>query len=108
MSRKERLKKKWGIRTENQFWRIMIMFSLAGSSCVLVRKPVFAQLGITADTNFALKTLAWLAVIFPSYQVLLLVWGFILGVFPFAWWFEKKMLRRLKLYRGPEEGPPQL
>ncbi|MFA5508762.1 MAG: DUF6787 family protein [Vulcanimicrobiota bacterium] len=105
----QKLKRKWGIETEGQYWRIMLMFSLAGSSCVFVRKPVFAMLGITSQTNPFLWWLAWLMVIFPSYQVLLLFWGKICGVFPFAWWFEKKMLRRLKLYSGPaDEGPPKL
>ena len=108
MTYKERLKTKWGIETEEQFWRIMIMFSLAGSCCVFVRKPVFQALNITDDTNAAIWWLAWLIVIFPSYQILLLFWGKVMGVFPFAWWFEKKMLRRMKLYKGPEEGPPQL
>jgi uncharacterized protein DUF6787 len=106
---KLKLKRKWGIETESQYWRIMLMFTMAGSSCVFVRKPIFLALGITNDTNWAVWWLAWAAVIFPSYQVLLLFWGKIFGVFPFAWWFEKKMLRRLKLYNGPpDDGPPKL
>lgn len=105
---KEKLKRKWGIENESQYWRIMLMFSLAGSSCVMVRKPVFQALNITSETNALLWWTAWALVIFPSYQVLLLFWGKILGVFPFAWWFEKKMLRRLGLYHKPEDGPPKL
>ena len=105
---KDRLSKKWGIKTNSQFWRVMLMFSFAGSSCVLVRKPVFAALGINESTPSWLWWLSWALVIFPSYQVLLLVWGKIFGVFPFAWWFEKKMLRRFGLWREPETGPPTL
>lgn len=108
MSFKERLKTKWGIETESQYWRIMLVFSLAGSSCVFVRKPVFAQLGITDETNTLLWWSAWFFVIFPSYQVLLLFWGFIFRVFPFTLWFVQKMLRRLGLYSKPDEGPPKL
>lgn len=103
---KEKLKKKWGIRTELQFWIIMVVFSLAGSSCVYVRKPVFDWLGITADTNFLLKFLLWLAVIFPAYQILLMFWGTVLGQFKFVWWFEKKMLRRFGLFRDSAGEPP--
>lgn len=106
MTYKQRLKKKWGIETESQFWRIMLMFSLAGSSCIFVRKPVFFALGIGPETPGYLWWLAWLMVIFPSYQVLLLLWGKVLGVFPFAWWFEKKMLRRFKLHNSPADEPP--
>lgn len=108
MTFKERLKSKWGIETESQYWRIMLVFSLAGSSCIFVRKPVFAYLGITSDTNGFLWFAAWLMVILPSYQVLLLFWGAIFGVFPFTLWFVQKILRRFGLYRKPDEGPPKL
>lgn len=104
---KAKLKKKWGIRSEFQFWVIMLVFSLAGSSTVYVREPVFDWVGVTADTNFVLKFLLWLAVIFPAYQILFMIWGTLLGQFQFAWWFEKKMLRRMGLYRkGPKDEPP--
>jgi len=38
-----------------------------------------------------------LVLIFPIYQVLLVLIGFIFGQFSFFWKFEKKMLERLKL-----------
>ncbi len=105
---KEKLKRKWGIKTELQFWIIMAVFSLAGSSVVFVRRPIFELLGVGEHTNIVLKFCLWLAVIFPSYQVLLMVWGTLLGQFRFVWWFEKKMLRRLRLMGGdPAEPPPQ-
>lgn len=108
MTFKERLKTKWGIETESQYWRIMIVFSLAGSSCVFVRKPVFVYLGITGDTHPLLWWAAWFFVIFPSYQVLLLFWGAVFRVFPFSLWFVQKMMRRLGMYNKPDEGPPKL
>jgi hypothetical protein len=104
---KEKLKKKWGIKTELQFWTIMVIFSLAGSSTVWIRKPVFALMGVGPDTNMLLKFGLWLAVIFPAYQLMLMLWGTVLGQFHFVWWFEKKMLRRMGLYKGdPAEPPP--
>ena len=108
MTFKQRLSKKWGIETESQFWRIMLVFSLAGSSCIWVRKPVFAALEITSDTNALIWWSAWFCVIFPSYQVLLLFWGAVFRVFPFTLWFVQKMLRRFRLYNKPDEGPPKL
>lgn len=104
---KDKLKRKWGIQTEFQFWTIMLIFTLAGSSTVWVKRPVFEMLGVTGETHPALKFFLWLLVIFPSYQVLLMFWGTILGQFRFVWWFEKKMLRRLRLMKGdPAEPPP--
>ncbi len=102
MSRKERLKVKWGIETEFQFWIIMIVFSIAGTNTVMVRRPIFDWLGVTNDTNGFLWFLLWLAVIFPAYQVLLLFWGTVFGQFRFFWAFEQKMWRRMGLI-GPKE-----
>lgn len=108
MSFNIRLKEKWGIETESQYWRIMLLFTLTGTSCMFVREPVFDLLGITDQSDPLLWWTAWFIVIFPSYQVLLLVWSKILGVFPFALWFVQKMLRAMGLYRKPENGPPKL
>ena len=77
---KQRLKQKWGIETEGQYWRIMLMFTMAGSSCVFVRKPIFAAIGITNETDALVWWIAWAMVIFPSYQILLLFWGKVFGL----------------------------
>ncbi len=103
---KAKLMEKWGIRSELRFWVIMVVFPMAGSSTVWIRKPVFAALGVGPETNFLLKFLLWLAVIFPSYQLMLMFWGTLLGEFRFVWWFEKKMLRRMRLIKGEAEAPP--
>lgn len=97
---KQRIKEKWGITSEFQFWVIMLVFSLAGSSTVWIRKPIFALLGVGPDTAFLWKFLLWLAIIFPAYQITLMFWGTLLGQFRFVWWFEKKMLRRFGFFRN--------
>ncbi len=100
----ERMKKKYNVRTTFELFIIMAVFSLAGMAIVWVRKPIFHLLGITAQTPFILKFLAWLAVVFPAYQINLLIFGFLLGQFPFFWEREKKFLRflrRILLERGP-------
>jgi hypothetical protein len=93
----ERLKKRWGIASNFQLLVILFVFSVAGSSLVWVRRPVFALLGVTPATPVWLKVAAWVGVLFPAYHVMLLVWGTLLGQFRFFWNFEKKMLRRLRL-----------
>ena len=100
---KPKLKNKWHITSEFQYWVIMVVFSLAGSSVVYIKRPVFAYAGIGPETPFLLKFLMWLVVVFPGYQVLLMFWGTVLGQFRFVWWFEKKMLRRMRLY--PPDDP---
>ncbi|MBI5415819.1 MAG: hypothetical protein HZA29_03290 [Candidatus Omnitrophica bacterium] len=92
----QRMKTKYNVQTTVGLVKIMTVFSLAGMAIMWVRKPVFHALGITAQTPFILKSLAWLAVVFPTYQINLLVFGFLFGQFPFFWEREKKFLRFLR------------
>jgi hypothetical protein len=89
----ERLKKKWGITSNLQIILIMVVFSLAGMSIGFVRRPLFHVFGIEPTTPFWIKTLVYLASIFPIYQVLLLIYGTLLGQFRFFWEKEKKMVQ---------------
>lgn len=92
----EQMKEKYNVGTTFELFIIMAVFSLAGMAIVWVRKPIFHLLGITAKTSFILKFLTWLAVVFPTYQINLLVFGFLLGKFSFFWEREKKFLRFLR------------
>lgn len=72
---------------------IMLVFSIAGMFIVFERRPLFHLFGITASTPFWIKFLCWLAVVFPSYQINLIIFGFLCGQFNFFWEKEKKMGR---------------
>lgn len=91
-----KFKKKWNITSHWDFMAIMIVFSLAGMSIVYVRRPLFLLFGITATTPFWIKFLTWLAIVFPTYQINLIIFGFLLGQFPFFWEKEKQMGRFFK------------
>lgn len=88
-----RLKKKWNINSSRDFILIMAVFSIAGMSIVYVRRPLFYLLGITAATPFWIKFFAWLIIVFPAYQINLIIFGFLLGQFNFFWEKEKQMGR---------------
>ena len=88
----EKLKNKWGIKSTVDIVLILVVFSLAGSSIVFVRKPVFNLLDIN-DSHFALKTIVYLLVVFPCYQAFLLIYGTLLGQFKFFWDKEKKLAK---------------
>ncbi len=95
----EKLKNKWGIQSNWDFWMIMLTFSLAGMSIGFMRPIVFHIFGIETTTPLWIKILAYLPLILPVYQVGLLFFGFLLGQFPFFWKWEKKMLRRIRIIR---------
>jgi len=100
--------KKWNINTYWDFFLINVVFSLAGMSIVFVRKPFFHFIGITPETPFWIKLITWLAIVFPTYQINLLIFGFLLGQFNFFWEKEKQLGRFfMRLVKGKQKSPSQ-
>jgi len=92
----KRLKEKWGITSNFQFIIILIVFSVTGSLAVWVAKPILELVGL--DKSAVSPCVFWpirIAIIFPIYQVMIVVIGALFGQFKFFWVFEKKMLVRL-------------
>jgi len=99
------LKKKWNINSNWDFILILVVFSIAGMSIVFVRKPLFHLVGITSVTPGWIRFLAWLSVVFPTYQINLIIFGFLLGQFNFFWEKEKQMGRFfLRLVSGKKRS----
>ena len=91
-----KLKEKWKIKSNFQLVIILIVFSITGSVAVLTAKPLLDFAGI--DQNTLSSWVFWpirILIIFPIYQVLIVVIGTLFGQFKFFWNFEKKMLVRL-------------
>jgi len=93
----QKLKKRWGIDSNFQIIIIFIVFAITGSASAWLSKPFCYWLGITRQELDFWFTPVRLLLIFPIYQVLLVLIGFLFGQFDFFWGFEKKMLRRMKL-----------
>ena len=94
----EKLKKRWNITSNWQMTVIFIVFAITGSSAAYLSKPLLTLLGITKEnTSLWLYYPAYIILIFPAYQLLLVAYGFLFGQFAFFWGFEKKMLRSLQL-----------
>lgn len=92
----EKMKKRWGVESLGGLFVILFIFSITGITTLYVRKIVFEWLGFSAATPLWIEIFAWILVVFPSYQLLFLMYGFILGQFEFVWNFEKKSLHRIK------------
>ncbi|MDG1761388.1 MAG: diacylglyceryl transferase [Flavobacteriaceae bacterium] len=92
----KKLKERWGITSNFQVLIIFVVFGITGSTSAKLAGPIVELLGITAES--VSLWLYWplrILIIFPLYQVLLILFGFIFGQFAFFWNFEKKMLSRL-------------
>jgi len=90
-----KLKLKWGITSDWQAAAILIAFSLAGPTVILIKGWYFDLLSFTDQTPALIKTIAYLIFIFPAYQVILLFYGLILGQFQFFWEKEKALVKAL-------------
>ena len=91
-----RLKEKWGITSNYQIIIILLVFSITGSVAVWIAKPVLNLVGLDKEVVF--PWLFWpirIFIIFPIYQILIVIIGALFGQFKFFWAFEKKMLVRL-------------
>lgn len=102
------MQQKWGVKGPLQVILIFIVFGLTGSSVVAIKKPLFAILGVTDAEPVWLKTVLYLIFIFPLYQSLLLVYGFLFGQFNFFWEKEKKLFRNIaRPFRKKTDSPAQ-
>ena len=92
----KRFKEKWNIKSNLQLVIICIVFSVTGSIAVWIAKPILEIVGL--DKSAVSPWIFWpirISIIFPIYQVLIVIIGAIFGQFKFFWAFEKKMLFRL-------------
>ena len=91
-----KIKEKWGITSDLQLIIILIVFSVTGSIAVWIAKPLLDFVGL--DKTTLSPWVFWpirISIIFPIYQVLIVIIGALFGQFKFFWNFEKKMLVRL-------------
>lgn len=93
-----KLEKKWIVNQRWELIRIFLIFALTGSSSVFVGRPFIKLLGVSKDNlHISVYYALFIVISLIFYQILLLLWGWILGQFDFFWRFEKKMLKRLGL-----------
>lgn len=92
----EKLKQRWGVSSIWQVILILIVFACTGFSVLYIKQPLFDLAGITADTSPWIRIPFYIFTIFPIYQVLLLLYGFVFGQFRFFWNFEKRMMSRVR------------
>lgn len=90
----EKLKVKWEIDSNFQILLICIVFAITGSASVQIAAPILEYVGVTSEMNPWLYWPLRLILIFPFYQVLLIIVGTVFGQFRFFWNLEKKMFSR--------------
>ena len=98
-----KLKKKWNITSNYQLVVIFIVFGITGSLSAKLAKPLLDFFNICPEIFKSLsggKIIYWILrilIVFPIYQILLLIVGLIFFQFRFFWEFEKKIYGRMGL-----------
>ena len=84
----KKLKEKWGISTPFQMVIVFIVFGVTGSVAAKISGPIISLLPIEDLPGIIYWPLR-LLIIFPVYQVLLILFGFIFGVLVSIFTFKK-------------------
>lgn len=94
----KKLSNKWVVNHRWEMIAIFIVFAITGSVSGKLAGPFANLLGFN-EGNFSgwVYWPARILLIFPIYQVLLVLFGWLFGQFRFFWSFEKKMLKRMGL-----------
>ncbi|MEE8584396.1 MAG: DUF6787 family protein [Acidobacteriota bacterium] len=84
----ERMKERWGVGLWGML-AILASFTLAGPTVLLLGRPLLRSI-LPEQPPLWLMVLAYLIVLAPLYQLLLLGYGTLLGQFRFFWERQKK------------------
>ena len=90
-------------KVENYFRLLIIftVFGITGSLSVVLGKYVLISIFSSNIQNNEFYWLIRILLIFPLYQILLIIIGTLFGEYIYFWAIEKKILVRLKILKSP-------
>jgi len=91
----EKLKKRWEIQHNWELVIILLVFALTGTSTIYLYDFIKNWIGITPETFFATKIIAFTFLALPLYNILLILWGKVLGKGIFFQRFAKQFLGKI-------------
>jgi len=90
-----KIKRRWKIKSNRQLLIIFLVFGITGSIAAWISKPILEFIGLKEATISAWAY--WpirIIIVFPLYQILLLIIGTIFGQYKFFKNFIKKMFQK--------------
>ncbi len=97
MSWLNKLQTRWKVNTLSQVILILIVFACTGFTVLFIKQPLFEYWFPNGEKPLWASVIYWI-VIFPVYNLFLLVYGFVFGQFRFFWDFEKRFFSRIMSY----------
>ena len=90
-----KLKSKWGITSNFQFFIINLVFAISGFTSLFISRPLLSFFGVNKDLfNWYIYYPLRILIIFIAYQFTLLIIAFLFGQFSFFWKQEKKNFKK--------------
>ena len=96
----EKLINLFKVKSLKQLVIVFLVFSITGSLSVVLGEPI---INFFFEDSFDNNFFFWIVriiIIFPLYQILLIIIGTIFGEFRYFWRIEKKILMRLKIIKS--------
>ena len=91
----DKLKKRWGLKSNTQVLIIFIVFGITGSGSLYISNPIMDYLSISSN-NIILRII----IVTIIYQFILLIVAFIFGQFKWFWnFFYKKIFKKIGLIK---------
>jgi len=80
----KKLMSRWEVETAWQVFIILVIFSVTRFSALYVKHLAFGWICIVESTPVWIRFLCWIAIVLLSYQILFLLYGFLMGQFEFV------------------------
>ena len=90
----QRLAGRWGVGVGRALI-ILVVFACTGFTVMFLKRPVVAFFTAEEGGTPLLFSILYYILILPFYNVVLLIYGALLGQFRFFWAFEKRFLNRI-------------
>lgn len=91
----QKLRERWGLTHNYQVWLVLLVFALTGTSIMLL-KPYFVE-------YTGIPKWLYYIIILPIYQIVLLIYGYLLGLGSFFWEKEKRFYRKVVSWFSPKK-----
>jgi len=83
------------VESNFQLFIVFLVFAITGSATLFLSEILFSFLNLD-DQNLGIFYLFLrILIIFPVYQILLIIIGTVFGEFKYFWKFEKKFLKKI-------------
>ncbi len=91
-----KLQSKWKLKSIFQVVLVLVVFALTGLTTVSAKLWIYNIFNLSENMSLLGRIGFFILITLPTYQTLLLFYGFIFGQFSFFWQKEKLMLNRIK------------